>query len=94
MSSTLYIRKTPKPQSNKQYYFKQPIKSIISRKYYGHDGCGGGYIKTISPTDLDWFEGVLAANNYYSSDKSDVEQFEIIVNFLREGNSVDIWIEV
>jgi hypothetical protein len=90
MSSTLIIRKTPKPSKSGEMAFKQPLKGFIGRKFYGHDGsCGGGII-TVGADHLEWFEGILAAGNF---DKSEREDLEKIVSLLREGETIDMWFE-
>jgi len=92
MSSTLFIRKTPKPTKN-EIAFKQPIKGIIAGRYYDHDGSLGGGKITVGPEDLPWFEGVLAARPR-SADAKDWRDFERVVEMLRDGESIDMWFEV
>lgn len=90
MSSTLFIRPTPRPEKN-EWHFKLPIKAIIARRYYDHDGsCGGGMV-TVPLTDLDWWEGVLAAGNFDKDDRRDLEK---VVATLRGGRTIDMWFEV
>ncbi len=90
MSSTLFIRKTPKPDKN-EWHFKLPIKRFIAQKFYDHDGsCGDGQI-TIGPEELPWFEGILAAGTFETSDRRD---FEKVVQILRDGDTIDMWFEV
>jgi len=90
MSSTLFIRKTP--VLPKEYWsFKLPLKAIIARKFYDHDGsCGGGMI-TVGGDSLDWFEGVLAAGRF---EENDVIYLGEIIQILREGGTIDMWFEV
>ncbi len=90
MSSTLCIRRTPKPDKN-ELHFKLPIKQFIGRRYYGHDGSCGGGLKTIGPEDLPWFEGILAAGSFQESERRD---FEKVVQILRDGDTIDMWFEV
>ena len=87
MSSTLCIRKTPKPDKN-EWHFKLPIKSLIAKRYFNHDGSLGGSMLTIGPSELNWFEGVLSAGNFNVNDRKD---FEKVVEVLREGNTIDLW---
>ena len=90
MSSTLCIRKTPKP-TKEQWHFKYPIKGLIARKFYDHDGSLGGGTITVGPEHLEWFEGVLAAGSF---DKSEAREFEEIVGVLRDGGTIDMWFDV
>lgn len=90
MSSTLCIRKTPKPDKN-QWHFKLPIKSFIAKRYYDHDGSCGGSMITIHPSELPWFEGILEAGNFDAKDRKD---FEKVVQVLRDGDTIDLWFEV
>jgi hypothetical protein len=88
MSSTLVIRKTPK-RTKAEWSFKLPVKALIARKFYDHDGsCGGGEI-TIGPEHLEWFEGVLAAGNFEPRDRKDLES---VVQILRDGDTIDMWV--
>lgn len=86
MSSTLYIRKIPKISCN-EYVFKYPLKGYIARKFYEHDGSLSGEMITIGSEYLQWFEGLLAA--YTEEDKDKLEE---IVEILRNGDTIDIWI--
>lgn len=90
MSSTLCMRRTPKPPKD-DWHFKVPIKSIIARKFYDHDGSLGGGTITVGPEHLEWFEGVLAAGRFDAADGRDLEA---VVNVLREGGTIDMWFEV
>jgi hypothetical protein len=87
MSSTLFISKNV---SNKNLSFGQPLKGIIGRKFYNHDGSCGGELITVGSEYLDWFEGVLAA---YPEFEGDYRELEKVVDMLREGHSLDIRIE-
>lgn len=88
MSSTLVIRRTP--THKKDWSFKLPIKGLIARKFYDHDGtCGGGMI-TVGQDHLEWFEGVLAAGNFEDKDRKDLEA---VVQILRDGDTIDMWFE-
>jgi len=89
MSSTLYITRNIFNEKA-TIGFKQPIKGIIARKFYDHDGSLGGGFITIGPDYLDWFEGVLAAYPRMDDDERDLQK---IVNILREGDSLDMWFE-
>ena len=88
MTSTLCIRKTPSTTSN--WHFKLPIKGFIGRRFYDHDGSLSGSLITIGPVHLEWFEGVLVAADLEKSERRD---FEKVVNVLRSGNTIDMWIE-
>lgn len=90
MTSTLYIRQTP-AKSRSNWHFKLPIKGFIGRRYYDHDGSLGGNLITIGPEHLEWFEGILVAANLEKSDRRD---FETVVNILRDGKTIDVWIEI
>lgn len=89
MSSTLNIRRTPRPSSD-DWHFKQPLKGLIARKFYDHDGSLGGGMITIGPDNLEWFEGVLAAGQFENTDRRDLEQ---MVEHLRVGGSLDMWFD-
>ena len=91
MSSTLCIRKTP-ILSPDAIRFKQPIKGIIARKYYDHDGSLGGGLITVSPKDLLWWEGVLAAGPRV--EPSELRELEWVIKTLQDGNTLDMWFEV
>ena len=90
MTSTLCIRKTPVVTDN-YWYFKQPIKGFIGRRYYGHDGSLGGSLIVVGPNQLAWFEGILLAANL---DKSEHEHFEAVVEILRSGDTIDMWFDI
>lgn len=89
MTSTLYIRKTPKAAT--EWHFKMPIKGIIARQFFDHDGSLGGSMITIGPEYLSWFEGVLAAVNLEAIDRLDLVA---AVDVLRDGGTIDMWLEV
>lgn len=90
MSSTLCIRRTPKPEPD-EWHFKLPLKGILARKFYDHDGSLGGGMITIGDEHLSWFEGLLAAGAFDKKDKADLLA---IVEHLRDGGSIDMWFEV
>jgi hypothetical protein len=87
MSSTLFVSKNIFSRK-KTLTFGQPIKGIIARKFYDHDGSCGGEFITIDSEYLCWFEGVLAG--YCGEDKDKLEK---ILDILREGHSLEMWIE-
>ena len=87
MSSTLCIRRTPKPDEN-EWRFKLPIKGLIARKFYDHDGSLGGQQITVGPAYLGWFEGILAAGHFADTECRALEQ---IIEILREGDTIDLW---
>lgn len=89
MSSTLCIRKTPKPDKN-EWHFKLPIKGLIARRFYDHDGSLGGNLLTIGAEHLAWFEGILAAGKFAETERRDLEK---IVEVLRDGDTIDMWFE-
>jgi hypothetical protein len=89
MSSTLVM--SPVPKKRDTVSFKLPVKAILARRYYGHDGSLGGGLVTVGPEDLDWFEGVLAGADRWSA--AEVKDFEKMVEALRDGGSVDMWFE-
>lgn len=93
MSSTLIMRKTPLPEKNSEVDFKLPVKGIIARRFYDHDGSLGGGIITINDSELPWFEGLLAGGITGASAK-DVSDLERMCNVLRDGGTVDMWFEV
>jgi len=90
MSSTLCMRITPKPDKD-EWHFKQPVKAIFARKFYGHDGSCGGGVVTLTPDELPWLEGVLDAGTFDQKDRKDLEA---IARVLRSDNTVDMWFEV
>jgi hypothetical protein len=92
MTSTLFIRKTPKP-TNDQIAFKQPIKGMITRRYYNHDGSLGGNLVTVPPSHLAWWEGLLAGGDR-GADEPDIKNLDRVVEMLRDGDSIDLWFEV
>lgn len=87
MSSTLIIRKTPKP-NKKEWGFKHPVKGMIARRFYDHDGSLGGGRITVGPECLAWFEGLLAA---FSGDKKERKDLDAIIQILRDGDTIDMW---
>ncbi len=89
MTSTLCMRKTPKP-SKDGWHFKVPIKSIFARRFYDHDGSLGGGMITIGATDLSWIEGVIAAGSF---DKKEISELHAICDHIREGGTIDMWFE-
>jgi len=88
MSSTLVVRKTPK-RTRDEITFKLPLKAIVARKFFDHDGSCGGPLLTVSPAHLDWFEGVLASGLAGASE-SDRRNWERVVEILRAGESIDL----
>ena len=90
MSSTLCIRKTPKPPECEEWHFKHPLKAFIGRRFYDHDGSLGGGMITIGPEHLSWFEGILIAGKFEPDDRRNLEH---IVSILAEGDSIDVWFE-
>ena len=90
MSSTLCIRKTPVPPRDSVWHFKLPVKGVIARKFYNHDGTLGGEMITIGPEHLEWFEGVLAAGRF---DEIEARKLREVVAALQDG-SIDMWFEV
>jgi hypothetical protein len=91
MSSTLIMRKTPAPRDDETVSFKLPVKAILARRFYDHDGSLGGGMVTVGPEELGWFEGVLAGADRWS--RAEVEDFKKMVGVLRDGGSVDMWFE-
>lgn len=89
MTSTLCVRKTPQPVKD-QWHFKLPVKALIARKFYNHDGSLGGGEITVGPRDLEWFEGILAAGSFSREDHADLEA---VIQVLRDGGSIDMWFE-
>ena len=51
----------------------------------------GGGLLTLGRSDLDWFEGILAAGNFDKADRADLEK---VVQILRGGDTIDMWFEV
>ncbi len=90
MTSTLCVRKTPKPTKD-EWHFKQPIKGILARRFYDHDGSLGGGMITIGGEHLEWLEGVQAAGSFDARDTIDLNA---IIDVLRNGGSIDLWFEV
>ena len=91
MSSTLIMRKTPVPAKNSEVGFGLPVKGMIARKFYGHDGSLGGGMLTVGDDCTEWFEGLLAGLNYNGKEAKDLER---MVQVLRDGGTVDMWFEV
>lgn len=89
MSSTLVM--SPVPKERDTVSFKLPVKAILARRYYDHDGSLGGGMVTVGPEDLGWFEGVLAGADRWSS--AEVKDFGKMVEVLRAGGSVEMWFE-
>ena len=89
MSSTLHIRRTPVPD-NEEWTFKQPLKGMLARKFYDHDGSLGGGIVTVGPEHLEWFEG-LREGIFERLEPSDKTKFWAVMDILRAGGSVDLW---
>lgn len=90
MSSTLIVRQTPKTIKD-ELTFKQPIKGIIARKFYEHDGSLGGSQITIGNEYIDWFEGVLAGVKIEPDERIKLEK---IIDILKSGNTIDMWFDV
>ena len=61
MSTLLKVRKAP-VRVDSTSTIGHPIKGIVAKRFWGHDGslCGAPII--VTDKDLDWFEGVLAAS--------------------------------
>lgn len=90
MSSTLYIRKTPKPEPE-GWHFKQPVKQYFGERFFGHDGSlGGDGVVTIGAEHLGWLEGVVAAGRFDDRERRELNE---IIEVLRDGDTVDIWFE-
>lgn len=88
MSSTLIIRRTPQ-RSEKEWAFKLPVKGWIASLCGGNEFLGGG--QTFTAADLGWFEGVLAAGNFSTLEER--RKFNEVVEVLREGGTIDVWLE-
>lgn len=85
MTTTLMIRKTP-TRTPKGLHFKQPIKGIIAKRYYGHDGSLSGELLTLGSNDLQWFEGVFDSH-------PDDKDLKTVITYLKEGHTIDLWLE-
>lgn len=90
MTSTLFVRKTPKKIKN-EFHFKQPVKGIIGKKFFEHDGSLGGNLITIGSENLEWFEGVIAAATNWN--EKEYKDFVKVLEILSEGDSIDMWFE-
>ena len=84
MTSTLRVRKTPRP-IEVEWLFEQPLNGIIARRFY----LGGGSI-TLGEEDRGWFDGVLAA---FTGAPDEKRKLEDLVLALREGHRIDIWFD-
>ena len=94
MSSTLCMRKTPKPTKD-EWHFELPIKGIFARRFYDHDGTLGGGLVTIGPDDLSWLEGVIGGLATAGTlDKKELADLRAIREHIHEGGTVDMWFEV
>jgi hypothetical protein len=89
MSSTLYFRKTPKNLESFGY-LKQPLKGAFGRKFYGHDGSGGGDKLTLQPCHLDWLRGVRDSG---VGDEKERDLIHKIIELLENDEWVDMWFE-
>lgn len=87
MTSTLCARKTPRPTKDK-WHFKQPVKGIFARRFYGHDGSLGGQLMTIGADDLSWLEEVIGAGGF---SKKDMKDLRAIRDYIHDGGTVDLW---
>jgi len=90
MSSTLYFKRTPKPGTGRLGSCKQPLKGIFAKRYYDHDGSGGGGMLIINEYDLEWLRGVRAA----TTENADRTLLDKIIKEIEDGNTVDMWFEV
>ena len=91
MSSTLCMRRTPKPPEAEQWHFKYPVKGWFARRFYDHDGSLGGGMHTIGPEQLDWIDGLLLGGR---CDEQERQNLAAVAEVLREGGTVDMWFEV
>ena len=89
MTSTLCIRRTPAPDS--AWRVKQPLKGVIAKHLFDHDGSLGGSTITIGPEHREWFAGVLASGAFIGKE---AETLQFILKTLDEGGSLDLWFEV
>jgi len=87
----LCIRYKPTPLSTKEWYFGKPINNALAIEYYNNPGFIVGEIIKITPTELNLFEKFLDINNFW--DTAEYNNFEEIVNALKEGNTMDMWLE-
>jgi len=90
MTSSLYITKTPKPAEVESFAFKHPLKGIIARRYYDHDGSLSGETITLTGDDLAWFTGLIDG---FMGDGSDLNDLMKIKQLIENGETIDIWIE-
>ena len=90
MTTTLCVRETPETRDT-DWSFKQPLKGIIARRYYAHDGSLSSGKVILDSTDRLWLEGVLAA--FGRGDEGDKTGLKWIINTIDQGHTVDMWIE-
>jgi hypothetical protein len=87
----LCIRHKPTPSSTKEWYFGKPINNALAIEYYNNPGFLVGEIIKITPTELHLFEKFLDMDNFL--DTREYDNFEAVVNLLKEGNTMDMWLE-
>ena len=90
MTSTLCVRQTPTLDDH-EFSFSQPVKGLIARKFYDHDGSLGGGLMTVGLEHLPWFEELLANGDFKEDDKT---KLRLIIGAMRLGRTIDMWFEV
>ena len=89
MNDTLCIRFKPTPSSTRVWYFERRIAEMLSNKYLGNDRPYGSKIM-IPAEEVGCFENILSSNP--SVCEREIENLEEIINILKEGHSIDMWL--
>lgn len=85
MSSSLYWR--PVKPIKRHGGYGHPLKGIIAKKFYGHDGSLSGGDITLDETHIKWLEGVKDA--LYDC----VDDANELIDGIRQYGEIAIWIE-
>ena len=89
MSSTLHAEEIRVPEDLKTWYFTCPVKNMISKRYFGHDGsCYNGEM-LIDEECLIFLEGIAVALTE-KHEKSDRKELEQIIRFVKKGGIIKL----
>lgn len=88
--TSIYARKTPVPDTT-PIELAEGLAAILKEELWGGSHLQRGKI-TLGSSRLQWFEG-LRAGLYRRLDERGRTHLMMIVDLLREGQSVDLWIE-
>lgn len=72
-------------------YFEKNIRDILIKKYSLNDKVGEEHKIVVHPEEANYFEELLKSDP--SVEQREIENLQEIVNSLKEGNSVEMWVQ-